>query len=153
MALSSGYLTSKQRQIWNLKSRGLPEVNIARKLDVTRQTVHKALRAANTKIAQALQEAAKLNRIRIQTLDLHRGILKGYSSEFKTEAMITFSARNGVQIWYKHDGDCGNCDQLQTCRAILFAEAQDRNVQLPKDCEALQPSKLAEILFACLTGD
>jgi len=153
MALSTGYLTSKQMQIWNLKSKGLLEANIARKLDVSRQTIHKALNVANTKVAQALQEAARLNKIAIKTVDPSRGILVGFSQEFKASVVITFSARNGVQIWYRHKGDCKSCDQLQTCITMLLAEAEEREVQLPEYHETMLPSELAEILFSKIMGE
>jgi transcriptional regulator len=153
MALSTGYLTSKQLQIWNLKNKGLLEANIARRLDVSRQTVHKALNTANTKVSQALQEAARLNKIGVKTVDPAQGILVGFSQEFKAAVMITFSAKNGVQIWYRHEGDCKSCDQLQTCRIMLLAEAEEREVQLPKNHEAMLPSQLAEILFSKITGE
>ena len=153
MALSTGYLTPRQKRIWNLKNKGLIEASIARRLNVTRQTVHKALNVANTKVSQALLETAKINKIRVMTVDPTDGILTGYSPEFKTTAMITFSAGNGVQIWYRHKGDCENCDQLQACRTTLLAEAEDRNIQLPEDSNSMQPSKLAEILFSSIIGE
>jgi len=148
-----GYLTPKQKQIWNLKSKGYLEANIARRLNVTRQTVHKSLNVANTKVSQALQETAKINKIKVKTVDSTNGVLIGYSPEFKTEAIITFSAKNGVQIWYRHEGDCGNCDQLQTCRTTLIAEAGDRNIQFSTNPDLILPSKLAEILFFKITGE
>jgi len=153
MALSNGYLTSKQKCIWNLKGKGFLEANIARKLDVSRQTVHKALKIANDKVSQALHETAKLNKIRIKTIDPTNGILVGYSPEFKTTAMITFSAKNGVQIWYRHEGDCKNCDQLQACRATLLAEAEERDIQLSENQRSMPPSQLAETLFSKLIGE
>lgn len=153
MALSTAYLTSKQTKIWNLKGKGLLEANIARRLNVSRQTVHKALNIANAKISQALQETARLNKIRVKTLDPNNGILVGYSQEFKTLVMITFSARNGVQIWYKHEGDCKNCDQLQACRTTLLIEAEERDIQLPKNHDSMLPSKLADVLFSKVMGE
>lgn len=153
MALSNGYLTSKQKRIWDLKGKGLPEANIARKLDVSRQTVHKALNTANCKVFQALQETARLNKIRVDTVDSANGILVGYSPEFKATAMITFSAKNGVQIWYRHEGDCKNCDQLKTCRKSLLAEAEERDIQLSENQKSVLPSKLAEILFSRIIGE
>ena len=153
MALSTGYLTLKQRQIWGLKGKGLLETNIARRLNITRQTVHKALNVANTKVSQALQETARVNKIRVKTVDPTNGILIGYSQEFKTDALITFSARNGVQIWYRHEGDCWNCDQLQACRTTLLAEAEDRNIQLPENPDLMLPSKLAEVFFSKIMGE
>ena len=148
-----GYLTPKQKLIWNLKSNGLSEANIARKLKVTRQTVHKALNIANSKVYLALEEAAKINRIKIKTLDPNEGILVGYSAYFKTTALVTFSAKNGVQVWYKHEGDCKNCDQLQTCKETLLAEARGRNIPLPENTKSMLPSELAEILFSRIASD
>ncbi len=153
MSLITGYLTSKQKLIWDMKSKGLPEASIARKLQVTRQTVHKALDIANSKVSTALKEAAKINKIKIETLNPAKGILLGYSSYFKTEALITFSAKNGVQVWYKHEGDCNNCDQFQFCKKILLSEAEDRNIPLPTNANSMPPSKLAEILFSKITGE
>jgi len=153
MTLSMGYLTSRQKRIWNLKSKGLLQASIARRLDVTRQTVHKALNIANSKVSKALQETAKLNKIKVRTVDPTNGILVGYSPEFNTTAMITFSARNGVQIWYRHEGDCENCDQLQVCRTMLLAEAEDRKIQLPENKDSMLPSELAETLFSKIIGE
>jgi len=153
MSLSTAYLTLKQKQIWDLKGKGLLEASIARKLDVSRQTVHKALNVANAKVSQALQETAKLNKIRIKTVDPINGILVGYSPEFKTTAMITFSARNGVQIWYRHEGDCENCEQLPACRKSLLAEAKERDIGLTEDQKSMLPSQLAEILFSKIIGE
>ncbi len=153
MTLSLGYLTSKQKIIWDLKSSGLQEAKIARKLNVTRQTVHKAIDTANVKIGEALAETAKINKIEIQTVDPTKGFLLGYSSHFKTKAFITFSAKNGVQVWYKHEGDCEKCSKLQTCRETLLVEAKDRNFLILDDTSKILPSKLAEALFAKIVGE
>jgi hypothetical protein len=153
MTLSLGYLTPKQKMIWDLKSRGLQEAHIARKLNVTRQTVHKALDTANVKIGEALEEVARINKIDVETFNPERGFLKGYSNHFKTQAFITFSAKNGVQVWYKHEGDCEKCSKLEACREILLAEAKDRNFLLLDDTNKILPSKLAEALFSKITGE
>jgi hypothetical protein len=153
MTLSTGYLTAKQKIMWDLKSSGLQEANIARKLDITRQTVHQTLNIANLKIGEALEETAKLNKIETQKIDPDKGFLLGYSNHFKTQAFITFSAKNGVQIWYKHEGDCEKCSKLQTCRETLLTEAKDRNFLLLDDTCKILPSKLAEALISKITGE
>lgn len=153
MSLITAYLTPKQEQIWNLKSKGLQEVSIARKLNVTRQTVHKALDVAHSKILQALEEAAKLNKIKVETVDPTKGILIGYIPEFRTKAIVTFSSVNGVQIWYKYEGDCKNCDQLQACRTMLLNELEERKIQPIRNLDTMLPSKLAEILFSKIVGE
>jgi hypothetical protein len=153
MTLSLGYLTAKQKMMWDLKSSGQKEADIARKLNVTRQTVHQTLDIANLKIGEALEEVAKINKIEVETLDPNRGFLKGYSNHFKTQAFVTFSAKNGVQLWYKHQGDCEKCPKLQTCRETLLSEAKDRNFLLLDDTSKILPSKLAEALFAKIAGE
>ena len=139
--------------MWDLKSSGIPEATIARKLNITRQSVHEALNNANNKIGEALEETAKINKIETQKINPDKGFLLGYSDHFKTQAFITFSAKNGVQVWYKHEGDCEKCNKLQTCRETLLSEAKDRNFLLLDDTSKILPSKLAEALFTKITGE
>ena len=153
MALTSCYLTSKQLKIWNLKRKGFLEARIAKELDITRQTVHKAADVADNKVQQALMETAKLNRISVKAIDPVTGVLSGFSAEFKTPVMITFSARNGVQVWYKHEGNCERCDHLDNCRKTLLTEMEERNIQPPKSFDSTPPSKVAELLFQKITGE
>jgi hypothetical protein len=153
VSLSTGYLTPKQRLIWGLKNRGKQESHIARELKVTRQTIHKAIDTANTRIAESLKEAAQLNKIEIKTIDASKGFLSGYSSHFKTQAFVTFTAKNGVQVWYKHEGHCKTCSRIQTCRAMLVAEANERNFLLTEDINEILPSKLADVLFSKILGE
>ncbi|MGB9694255.1 MAG: hypothetical protein ACPLYF_05365 [Fervidobacterium sp.] len=147
MSLSYGYLTPKQTKIWDMKKKGFLEANIARELNVTRQTVHKAVEVANSKVSQALIEMAKLSRIKVEYLNPTKGILIGYSQEFGTQAIITFSASNNIQIWYRHRGNCEQCDQVESCQKKLLAELEDRNIQPPKNLNSIPPSELAEFLF------
>jgi len=153
MSLSTGYLTPTQKLMWDLKSTGLPEAGVARKLNVTRQTVHKALDIANSKILDSLQETAKINKIKIQTVNSATGVLVGYSTHFQTKALITFSAKNGVQVWYRHEGDCQNCEQLQICKETLLTEAKERDIPVSEDMGKMLPSEFSEILFSKLAGE
>ena len=151
--MSKGYLTSRQKLIWNLKYNGLPESAIAKKLKVNRQTVHKTLCTANVKVYISLKEVAILNKIKIEIMDPARGLLVGYDPHFKTKVIITFSEKNGIQIWHKHKGDCKNCDQLHFCKKTLLTEAKDRNITLSKNDNLLLPSELAETLFLKILGE
>lgn len=148
VALGQGNLTSRQIRIWSLKGRGLIEAEIARNLDVTRQTVHKALDIANSKVSEALLETARTNRIKVENINPTNGVLVGYSPTFKTTAIITFSTRNRVQVWYKHKEHCETCDQTNACREILLSEAEERGIQLPEEKNSMSPSRIAEILFS-----
>ena len=88
-----GYLTSRQSEMWGLARSGLTESEISRKLDVSRQSVHIMLDAARNKITQALNEAAEVNRIQIQHMEIEKGILVGHSQEFDHKVVITYSPR------------------------------------------------------------
>jgi hypothetical protein len=148
-----GYLTSKQKLVWRLKSEGFTEAGIGRKLDITRQTVHKALNVANQKVLQALEETAKINRIEIQTVSPTQGYLTGYSSHFNTEAFVTYSPSHGIQIWYEHEGNCNKCRRAKECRDILLKEASERKIDFGEDVDKILPSKLAKILFSKMKGE
>lgn len=152
-SLSTGYLTPTQKTVWTLKSTGLAEASVARKLNVTRQTVHKALNIANAKVQESLEEIAKINKIKIETVNPESGVLTGYSTHFKTKTIVTFSAKAGVQIWYKHEGDCKNCEHLQNCRETLIAEAKERNIPIPEIPESILPSQFSKALFSKITGE
>jgi hypothetical protein len=148
-----GYLTPKQLVIWERNRNGFAEATIARELNVTRQTVHEALGIAHLKVLESLEETAAMNKIKVQKVDPRRGYLLGYSPHFKTKALITLSAHKGIQVWYRDEGDCANCERLQTCREALIQEAIERNLPLPEDESTMVPSEFAEELFARITGE
>jgi transcriptional regulator with XRE-family HTH domain len=96
-----GYLTPKQRKYWGLRRSGLTQADISRKMEVTRQTVNKTFIAIDSRVSKALLEAAQINRVEISRLDQEKGFLIGRSPSFGMDVLITFSERNGIQIWYK----------------------------------------------------
>lgn len=153
MSLITAYLTSKQRLVWSLKSEGHTEASIGRKLNIKRQTVHKALNVAKKKIHQSLEETAKLNNIEIETVSPTQGYLTGYSPHFDTKAFVTYSSKNGIQIWYQHEGDCKKCGRAKVCRETLLEEARERKLVFAKDVSQMSPSELAETLFSMITGE
>jgi transcriptional regulator len=149
---SGRVLTARQIKIWALHGTGLIESDIAHSLDVTRQTVHKALDIANGKVSEALIEAAHANRIQVKNVNPVSGVLIGYSPAFKTNTMVTFSKRNSVQVWYKDKEHCEDCNQIESCRKMLIDEAEERGIQLPEEKDSIMPSKLADILFSKIVG-
>jgi hypothetical protein len=153
MSLSAGHLTTKQKLIWNLKSKGLTEKKIAEKLFVTRQAVHKAISVSNAKISESLEEVAMMNKIETKVVNPSKGFLIGHSAHFNTEVFITFSAVNGLQIWYKHNCECEKCGKLKSCRETLLAEARERNFLLLDDSTTMSPSRIAEALFSKIIGE
>jgi len=147
MAFFNAYLTPKQMNLWRLRFDGHTQSEISRITGVTRQTINKAFGVINSKVTNALLEGAKFNRIEINRLDMERGYLLGRSLEFGLEALITFSDENGLQIWYKGEGNCSQCETVDGCREKLIKEAKIRGIPIPEDSEKEIPSYIADILF------
>ena len=147
MGFRFGYLTPKQRKYWGLRRSGLTQAEISREMNVTRQTVNKAFNAVDSRVSRALLEAAQVNRIEINRVDTEKGFLLGRSPSLGMEALVTFSERNGIQVWYRGEGDCSDCSWLSSCKQKLLIEAEERGIQLPEEAEDVEPSKLAEALF------
>ncbi|MBS7648174.1 MAG: LuxR C-terminal-related transcriptional regulator [Candidatus Bathyarchaeia archaeon] len=142
-----GYLTPRQRQMWSLMRGGLTESEISRELNISRQSVHVMLNAAQSKILQALNEAAEVNRIQVRYLDVKKGILVGHSPEFDHKVVITYSPKNGIRIWYAHDEECKKCEFDKEWVKIILDEAEERGIKLSEGELRLHPSQLAKIIF------
>ena len=126
---------------------GLTQADISRKMDVSRQTVNKAFNAIDSRVSKALLDAAQVNRVEISRLDPEKGFLVGHSPSLALDVLITFSERNGIQVWYRGESDCAECKVRSNCKQKLLIEAEDRGIQLPEKTSAMEPSELAEVLF------
>lgn len=153
MSFKFGYLTPKQRKFWGLRRKGLTEAEISRKMTVTRQTVNKTFNVIDSKVSRALLEAAEINRVEVRRVNSERGFLQGYSPMFGMEVLVTFSEKNGIQVWYRGEGGCAKCSWLRSCRQKLLTEAKERGILLPEDAEAMEPSRLSEILIEKITEE
>ena len=153
MGFRFGYLTPKQRRYWSLRRDGLTQAEISRKMDVTRQAVNKVFDAIDSRVSRALLEAAQVNRVEIRRLDPKKGYLLGRSSSLGTAVLITFSDRNGIQIWYEGENGCSECAERSSCKQSLLIEAEDRGITLPEKAGDMEPSELADILFKKITGE
>ena len=153
MAFFNAYLTPKQMNLWRLRLDGHTQSEISRKTGVTRQTINKAFGVINSKVTKALLEGAKFNRIEISSLDMERGYLLGRSMKFGLDALITFSDENGLQTWYKGEGNCSKCETVESCRKSLIKEAEIRHIPIPLNSEIEHPSQIADILFDKIMED
>ena len=140
-------MTLRQSQIWGLVRDGLSESEVSRELNISRQSVHIMLNAAQSKIFQALHEAAEVNRIQVRHLDAEKGILFGHSQELNHKVVITYSPKNGVRIWYAHDEECEECLIDKEWVRIILDEAKERGIRLSKEELQLSPPKLARTIF------
>ena len=150
--LHSGYLSARQRDIWDLMRNGLTQSEIARKLKITRQTVHQLAGTIPEKMTAALNDAAALNHVDPIQLDVNKGILFGWSKEFKTEAVIAMN-REGLRVWYKHDlGKCEICPDRRACKSTLLENAEDLGVSVTSQERRLAPLELSNVVFLRALG-
>jgi transposase-like protein len=131
---------------------GLTQSKIARRLGITRQTVHQLVGTIPDKMTAALHDAAALNNVDPVQLDVNKGILFGWSREFKTEAVIAMN-REGLRVWYKHDlGKCQICPDRRACKSMLLENAGDLGVELAPQERKLAPLALSNLVFLRALG-
>jgi len=139
----------KQFKFWKLRRDGLPNINIARSFNISRQAVSRALISMDKRIGNTLLEMAQSNQIEVDSINAGRGILFGHSIPFDANAIIFVSAKHGVQVWYEHEGDCGTCNRYTQCIELLWDLADEMKIKLEKTDD---PTELADELFGKLRG-
>ncbi len=140
-------IDEKQFKFWKLRRDGLPNINIARSFNISRQAVSRALISMDKRVEDTLLEMAQSNQIEMEGMNAERGILFGHSMPFNANAIIFVSAKYGVQVWYEHEGDCGACSRYTQCIELLWDFADEMKIKLERTDD---PTKLAEELFGKL---
>jgi predicted transcriptional regulator len=135
----------KQFEFWKMRRSGVPNIKIANLVGISRQAVSRALQLMDGKIESTLCEMAHANQIEISKINAERGVLIGTSIPFQTDAIIFVSAKHGIQVWYKHDGDCGTCQRYAECIELLWDYATELGIKIERTAD---PTKMAEKLFA-----
>ena len=134
----------KQFGFWAMRRKGLPNITIAQELGISRQAVSRALLAMDEKVGAALREMANANQIAIERVNTERGILLGRSIPFQTAAIIFVSEKQGMQVWYEHEGNCGKCPRYIECIELLWDYANEMGIKIEKTAD---PTKMADELF------
>ncbi len=139
------FTNEKRFEFWKLRRARIPNTTIATNFGISRQAVSKALLTIDGKIETALREMAKANRIAIMKINPQLGVLLGRSVPLGVDAIIFVSGNHGVQVWYEHDGDCGECGEYAQCIELLWDYADELDIALNRTAD---PTKMAEELFA-----
>ena len=147
MTFQTGYLTSREATIWDLRRTVWNQSDIARRLKVSRQAIHRALQRIDRKVELALREAAETNKLEIRKLDKVNGILTAYSPAYKVPVVVSLSKANGLNVWYLYERDCSECNQRLKCRELLLDEAEERGIVL-HDVDETPPTMLALEVFS-----
>lgn len=137
-------INDKQFEFWRLRRSGLPNINIARLFDISKQAVSRALITMDKRLEETLLEMARANQIEVGRVDSKRGILFGRSVPFNVNAIIFVSAKHGMQVWYEHEGNCDACMRYVQCIELLWDFAEEMKITLAKTDD---PTKLADELF------
>ncbi len=146
-------LTRKQSQFWELRDRGLNLSQIARLLGITRQSVSKTLIQADRAVRETMTDVAQAYKITVYRVNQEKGILSGYSKALGSSIFMTFSPKEGLNVWYKHSGSCRGCEKEEECRRVILGEAERLGIPLsdisPPETypHGAPPARLAERLF------
>jgi hypothetical protein len=120
---------------------------------ISRQTAHELVHIVSEKVEIALNEGAKLHRIEPKQIDISKGLLLGWSREFRTEAVVELNPQSGLQVWYKHNlGECGICPDRGQCKSMLLKSAENLEVSLTREEKRMEPSELSMIVFSRASG-
>jgi len=147
MSLLFGF-TKRKLEIWGMRRDGFSLAEIARKLGITRQAVHKNIGIIDGLVTQTLKSVATAAKIDIRHIDPNKGILLGYSYETENTVIVTFSTRHGVQIWHNHTGKCEECASYSNCRQLILGEAEERGIALTDEEKDMNPTELARYIFS-----
>lgn len=140
-------ITKKESSIWELRFKGLNGSDIARKLDITRQAISKALKNADSKILHELNENARMMGLAVTSVNSEKGILLGYSPQIGAKTMIFYLPKSGFHTWFDYPDRCEECRSCITydrCMNVLKEASEFWRVSIAGDEE---PTKIAEKLF------
>ena len=105
--------------------------------------------AAEAKLSTTPLDVAQANHIHITKLSPKEGVLLGYHPGLKRKAIITYSTKHGIKVWYWYDKPEEVTDQefLNQTRTYLLDIAGERGVEV-KDAKTINPARLAHLLFS-----
>lgn len=145
----SSPLSQKQKAIWSLVRKGQPVAAIAERLETTRQFVNQTKLAAEAKLSTTLLDVAQANHIHVTKMNPKEGVLLGYHPGLKRRAIITYSTKHGIKVWYWYDKpeEVTDPEFLNRTRTYLLDIASERGVEV-KEAKTMHPAKLAHLLFS-----
>lgn len=147
MKFRSGYLTSREAIIWDLRRQNHSQSEIGKKLGISRQAVNKAFQIIDGKVEQAFMETAETINLDIKTINLVEGVMSAHSPAYDIPVVVSLSKANGLKLWYLYEGNCEKCHLVSTCHRILKEEAKERGIFLYPADQILTPTKLALRIF------
>ncbi len=104
-----------------IHGKGLREVDAAKRLDVSRQAINKALREAAGRLSQIFLELAEILNADIIRVNVRKGyaILRG--RQLNTKIYAFYIPRKGVRVLFKNEVNCGDEGLRSLCTDIVKA--------------------------------
>lgn len=140
-------ITKKESNIWELRFKGFNRSEIARKLDITRQAISKALKNTDSKILHELNRNARTLGLAVTLVNSEKGILLGYTPQIKAKTMIFYLPKSGFHTWFEYGDrceECSGCITYDRCMNVLKEASEFWEVSIGENEE---PTKIAVKLF------
>jgi transcriptional regulator len=148
LAFKQCYLTGREIQLWDMRRKKLTQSQISRRLNISRQAVHKSYPIIDSKMERAFNEAAETNHLEIKSINLVDGVMEAHSVAQDIPVFVSMSNSNGLKIWYLYEGNCGRCKLERSCRRMLVTEAEERRISLSSVDKKMDPTHLALKIFS-----
>jgi hypothetical protein len=109
---------------------------------------------AEAKLSTTLLEVARANDLQVTRLYPKEAILLGYHPALNRKAIVTYSTRHGIKVWYWHDNpeEVTNEEFLRQTREYLLDLAKERGMAV-ENVANVHPAKLAHVIFGKLVPE
>ncbi len=148
LSFKTGYLSSRELEIWCLNKEKMTQSEIGRILGISRQAIHKTLPWIDEKIEQAFNEVADANNLEPIKMNLVEGVMEAHSPAYQLPVIVSLSQTNGLKVWYLYEGKCKKCNLIRNCKKLLWNEVKERKITLSPEDENLEPTNLALKIFS-----
>jgi hypothetical protein len=148
-------LTPNQKVILEMVSEGHSFSEVARRLEVTKQHIQQTFQLARSMVLGGLLDVAQANQVEVRKVDPAKGILWGYSPWLKNDVFITFIPKRGVRVWnwIERPDEVRDRALLDDAKSYLLDQAAHAGVTLTTQEKALNPAKLAQLVFTRLVPE
>jgi hypothetical protein len=135
--------------VWSLVRKGHSVASIAEELETSRQFVNQTKLRAESKISDTLLDVAQANHLHVIKTYPSMGVLLGYHPGLERKAIVSYSTKHGVKVWYWFDKPEEVTDKgfLSQTRAYLLELADERNLKV-ENAREMHPANLARLVFS-----
>ncbi len=101
--------------------KGLREVDVARRLNVSRQAINRALRGATGRLSQIFLELAEILNADIIRVNVRKGYAIFRGRQLNTKIYAFYIPRKGIRVLFKNGVNCRDEELRSLCIDIIRA--------------------------------